>query len=127
MAEIRKGLKVLVVEDERDMAAAFARLLRRMGCHPLITLSGEEALEVLEREEPDLVLTDLRLPSMDGMAVLRHARRGPRKIPVILVTAYTSPASRRKALEEGAAVYLPKPFSAAELEAAVARAVGEKA
>lgn len=123
MGQIREGLKVLIVEDERDMAAAFARLLRRMGYHPLITLSGEEALDVIDREEPDLVLTDLRLPAVDGLTVLRHARRGARKIPVIVCTAYISGASRREALSAGAAVYLPKPFSAVELEAAVSRAL----
>lgn len=123
MTEIRKRLKVLVVEDEREMAAAFARLLRRMGYLPLITLSGEEALEVIDREEPDLVLTDLRLPAVDGLTVLRHARQGARKIPVIVCTAYISGASRHEALSAGAAVYLPKPFSAAELEAAVSRAL----
>ena len=122
MGQIRKGLKVLIVEDERDMAAAFARLLRRMGYHPLITLSGEEALEVIDREEPDLVLTDLRLPATDGLTVVRHARRGARKIPVIVCTAYVSGTSR-EALSAGAAVYLAKPFLAVELEAAVSRAL----
>lgn len=119
MTDVQKGLKVLVVDDEPDLAATCARLLRRMGHVPLVTLSGPEAVELIEREHPDLILTDLRLPTVDGLAVLRHARRAERKIPVILFTAYTSEVSRRRALEEGAAVYLSKPFTAASLQAAV--------
>lgn len=125
MGGVRKGQKVLIVDDEADLATTCARLLRRMGHVPLVTLSGREALELIDTEHPDLVLTDLRLPAVDGLAVLRHARRGARKIPVILITAYTSEASRREALREGAAVYLPKPFSAADLETAVTRALSE--
>lgn len=127
MGEIRKGQKILIVDDEADLATTCARLLSRMGHTPLVTLSGQEAIELIDTERPDLVLTDLRLPAVDGLAVVRHARRGEQKIPVILITAYTSEASRREALKEGAAVYLPKPFSAAQLEAAVARALGERA
>ncbi|MBI4611689.1 MAG: response regulator [Candidatus Rokubacteria bacterium] len=123
MSGVPKGLKVLIVEDEADLATTCARLLRRMGHVPLVTLSGQEAVELIEREHPDLVLTDLRLPTVDGFAVLRHARRSARKIPVILFTAYTSQASRQQALEQGAAVYLPKPFTAAGLHAAVEQAL----
>ena len=123
MSGVPKGLKVLIVEDEADLATTCARLLRRMGHVPLVTLSGQEAVELIQKEHPDLILTDLRLPAVDGLAILRHARRGARKIPVILFTAYTSEASRREALEEGAAAYLPKPFSAAALQAAVERAL----
>lgn len=123
MSEIQKGLKVLIVEDESDLATTCARLLRQKGHFPSIALSGLEALELMEREPPDLILTDLRLPAVDGLAVLRHARRGPRKIPVVMFTAYASQASRREALEEGAAAFLCKPFSAAELHAAIKRAL----
>lgn len=123
MSEALKGLKVLIVEDEPDLATTCARLLRWMGHAPLVTLSGQEAVELMEREHPDLILTDLRLPALDGLAVLRHARRSARKIPVILFTAYTSQAARQQALEQGAAVYLPKPFTAAALHAAIERAV----
>ena len=123
MSEVQKGRKVLIVDDEPDLATTCARLLRRMGHVPLITLSGQEAVELIEREHPDLILTDLRLPAVDGLAVLRHAQRGARKIPVILFTAYTSEASRRQALEAGASAYLPKPFSAAALGAAVEQAL----
>lgn len=123
MSEIRKGLKVLIVEDESDFATTCARLLQRKGYSPRIALSGLEALELIDREPPDLILTDLRLPAVDGLAVLRRARRGPRKIPVVMFTAYASQASRREALEEGAAVYLCKPFSAAALHAAIQRAL----
>jgi len=123
MGEDQKGRKILIVEDERDLALTCARLLQRMGHVPLIALDGREALERIEAEAPDLILTDLRLPEGDGLTVLRHARSGARKIPVILFTAYSSEPSRREAFEEGAAAYLCKPFSAAVLRAAVERAL----
>ena len=123
MSEVQTGRKVLIVDDEPDLATTCARLLRRMGHVPLVSASGRHALELIEAEHPDLILTDLRLPAVDGLAVLRHARQGARKIPVILITAYASEASRRQALEEGAAAYLPKPFTAAALGAAVERAL----
>jgi len=122
MSELRKELKVLIVDDEPDLATTCARLLRRRGYVPRIALTGLEAMEFIEKEPPDLILTDLRLPAVDGLAILRHARRTAQKIPVILITAYFSQASRREALEEGAAAYLSKPFSAAELDAAIERA-----
>lgn len=123
MSGAQRGRKVLIVDDEPDLAMTCARLLRRMGHVPLVSLSGREAVELIDTEVPDLILTDLRLPAVDGLAILRHARRGARHIPVILFTAYTSDASKREALKEGAAAYLPKPFSAAALHAAVERAL----
>lgn len=123
MSELRKALKVLIVDDEPDLAMTCARLLRRRGYIPRVALTGLEAMELIQREPPDLILTDLRLPAVDGLAILRHARGAARKIPVILITAYTSDASRREALEAGAAAYLSKPFSAAELDAAIERAL----
>ncbi len=123
MGDVRRGLKVLIVDDEPDLARTCARLLERIGYVPLVTGNGQEAIELIDREQPDVVLTDLRLPTVDGLEVLRHARRGARKIPVVLFTAYTSHASRHEALEGGAAVYLPKPFSAAALRGAIEQAL----
>ncbi|MBI3456826.1 MAG: response regulator [Candidatus Rokubacteria bacterium] len=127
MTAVATGRKILIVDDEPDLVATCVRLLRRAGYEPLVALNGREAMEFVDAEHPDLVLTDLRLPGADGLAVLRHARRGVRKIPVILFTAFASEASRSQALQEGAAAYLPKPFSLAELRAAVEQALAESA
>ena len=113
----------MIVEDEPDLAATCARLVRRMGYVPLVSLNGQEAMELIDAEHPDLILTDLRLPAASGLAILRRARKGPRKVPVVLITAYSSGPSKRQALRAGAAVYLAKPFSAADLRAALEHAL----
>jgi len=123
MGEMRKVQKILIVEDEPDLAATCARLMSRMGYTPLVCLNGREAIELIEAEHPDLILSDLRLPAASGLAVLRRARRGPRKVPVIVITAYSSGPSKRQAMRAGAAAYLSKPFTAADLRAAVERAL----
>ncbi len=123
MTEDARAKRVLVVEDEPDLAATLDRLLRRMGHIPLVSLNGREAIGLIEAEHPDLILTDLRLPAVSGLALLRRARREFPAIPVILFTAYSSPASKRQALQAGASGYLAKPFSAADLRAAIERAL----
>jgi CheY-like chemotaxis protein len=114
--------RILIVEDEPDMAATCVRLVERMGHRPLVATTGTQGLAVLEREALDLVVTDLRLPGLDGVALARRAGAGPRPVPAIVMTAYVSAASRRAAREAGAA-FLGKPFSLAELRSAIERAL----
>jgi CheY-like chemotaxis protein len=122
---------VLVVDDEPDVVANYRRLLGRLGHTCLAATTGPEAMALIDREAPDLVVTDLRLPGADGLAVTRHARLRMPPIPVILMTGYDSPDARRAALEAGAERYLPKPFANAALLDAVlgllaARAAGTR-
>lgn len=121
------GRKILIVDDEADLAATCARLVRQMGHEPILALTGPDALRLIDSEHPDLVLTDLHLPGVDGLGILRHARRGSRPTPVILVTAYVSGTSQQQAREAGAVAYLPKPFSLSALRAAVECALAESA
>jgi DNA-binding response OmpR family regulator len=112
---------ILIVENEPDLATTCARLFRQMGHVPILASDGREALSLIDRHQPDLVLTDHRLPGVDGLEVLRRARSDA-KTPVILVTTYASETVRREVLAAGA-VYLPKPFSLADLRAAVEAAL----
>jgi len=114
---------ILVVDDEPDLVANCERLLRRLGHTCLEAHSGLEAVELISREAPDLVVTDLRLPGADGLAVARHAGGQVPPIPVILMTAYDSPQARSAALESGVAAYLAKPFSNAAFLNTVQRAL----
>jgi CheY-like chemotaxis protein len=115
------GRTILIVDDEPELVASCERLLRRAGHVPLHAHCGTEAMSLIDREQPDLVVTDLRLPKLDGMAVTRHARAQIPPIPVILITAYDSWQARQAATEAGVEVYLPKPFSNAEFLQAVVR------
>jgi CheY-like chemotaxis protein len=114
---------VLVVDDEPDLVANCERLLLRLGHVSLRAHTGIEALALIDREKPDLVVSDLRLPGADGLAVTRHARGHVPPIPVILITAYDSPEARRAATESGVEVYLAKPFSNAAFLDAIERAL----
>jgi two-component system response regulator GlrR len=110
---------VLVVDDEADLLGSCERLLRPIGHRYLGAGGGLQAIELIDRIQPDLVVTDLRLPGVDGLAVARHARARVPPIPVILMTAYDSPWARRSASETEVTVYLPKPFTNAAFVDAV--------
>src|SRR3990172_10007397 len=93
--------RILVADDEPDMLENVARILRR-GAHQCISAgSGQEALALVERERPDLILTDLRMPGMDGLGLLRAVKRLSPATPVVIFTAYASDASAREAAGAG--------------------------
>ena len=90
---------------------------------PFGPITGPDAIALIDRERPDLVVADLRLPGVDGLAVARHARGRVPPIPVILITAYDSPQARAAARESGVSIYLAKPFANAAFLDAVRRAL----
>jgi CheY-like chemotaxis protein len=115
------GRTILVVDDEPELVASCERLLRRAGHVSLRAYTGPEAIALIDRNQPDLVVADLRLPKADGLAVARHARAQVPPIPVMLITAYDSRQARQAASEAGVEAYLAKPFSNAEFLQAVLR------
>ena len=125
MGMVLTKAKILIVDDEADFLNTCSRLLARLGFECITAPDGPRAFQLIERERPDLVVTDLSLPVGDGFQVARCARTGVPSIPVIIVTAYHTPQIAKKAREEGAAAYLPKPFSNRELSDAVFYALTE--
>jgi CheY-like chemotaxis protein len=115
---------LLVVDDEADMLENIARILGRNRYRCLQATSAQAALGLLEREHPDLLLTDLRMPGTDGLALLRQVRRLSPGLPVVIITAFATDAGAREAREAGAAGYLAKPFTARELLLAIDQAIG---
>jgi DNA-binding NtrC family response regulator len=113
--------KVLIVDDEPDLAETCARLLRSAGFDCVTAATGTDAMALIDREAPRLVVTDLRLPRADGLQVTRHAQRHSPPVPVVLITAYASADARRKAAEAGATGFLPKPFGTGDLLEAIRR------
>lgn len=113
---------VLVVDDEDVLRALIASIVADLGLRPLEATNGREALAVLEaeREPPILVITDVMMPQMNGVALVHQLRQHPRyrEIPVVLMSA----AERRRA-DSLAEHFLFKPFEIAELEAIIARYV----
>jgi DNA-binding NtrC family response regulator len=94
--------KILLGDDERDFLDTYARILSRLGFLSLTAQDAPSAVELIERQRPGLVVTDLSLPIGDGFQVTRYARSQVPSIPVIIVTAYHTAQMAKKALQEGA-------------------------
>jgi two-component system, NtrC family, response regulator HydG len=118
--------RVLVVDDEPDMVNNCTRILRRAGYRCLSTTDPERALAILESDRPDLVLTDLKMPGIDGLAVLRRAHEMDAALPVIVITAFATIESAVAAIKQGAFDYLPKSFSVDQLTVAIERALRQR-
>jgi phosphate regulon transcriptional regulator PhoB len=115
--------KIIVVDDEPSLASTIAYNLRRDGHDVFTAADGQLALDLVRREEPDLVLLDLMLPKVDGIEVCRAIRgagaAAVRTVPIIMLTARTDEVDRVVGLEVGADDYVTKPFSMRELMARV--------
>jgi two-component system, OmpR family, phosphate regulon response regulator PhoB len=109
--------RILIVEDEQDIADLIGFNLQRSGFEVTKVHDGVEATEIALRDRPDLIVLDLMLPGRDGYTVFRELRRDPRtaEIPVIMLTARAQTEDRIQGLEAGADDYLTKPFSPKEL------------
>ncbi|HEV7732097.1 MAG TPA: sigma-54 dependent transcriptional regulator [Candidatus Binatia bacterium] len=115
--------RILIVDDEERMAAVVAGALERGGWDCETCNGGEAALAALERREADVVVTDWKMPGMDGIELLKTLHTKRPNLPVILLTAYASVRSAVAAMREGAFDYVAKPFDNDELRTAVARAL----
>ena len=113
--------RVLVVDDEADLAATYVRLLGRYGCHVVVAGTRREALAIMESEPFALVISDVRLPDGDGLDVVRAATALRNHTAAIVVTGFASEAGRLAAREAGASDYFAKPFHALSLIAAVSK------
>jgi two-component system nitrogen regulation response regulator NtrX len=111
--------KVLVVDDELEVRLVLADFLASRGYEVTQAQSGAEALRLLDRTQPDVVLLDVFMPGIDGMETLRRIVAAHPSLPVIMVTGNVDVEVTRKALEMGAADYVPKPFDLQYLEQAV--------
>ena len=114
--------RILLVEDDPDMLDLVREHLQHEG-HAVVPLGrGADAIARLRAEAFDLVLTDLRLPDVDGMEVLRASRDAQREVPVILITAFGTIETAIQAIRQGAYDYVTKPFALAEISLLVAKA-----
>jgi DNA-binding NtrC family response regulator len=118
--------KVLVVDNDKEMVTMLRRHLESERLSVTAVTSGQAALAALEQEEFEVVLTDLRMDEVDGLAVLRRAQAGQPASRVILMTAFGSLENAIEAMRQGAYDYLTKPFKLAEVSLAVRRALDER-
>ncbi|MBW1685703.1 MAG: sigma-54-dependent Fis family transcriptional regulator, partial [Deltaproteobacteria bacterium] len=117
---------VLVVDDKSNMVRLMAKVLRA-DARVRTANRGAEALRILENESVDVVLSDLRMPDMDGIEVLKRCKQLRPEAEFILMTAYASVTTAIEALRLGAYDYLTKPFEPEAARAVVLRAIGRAA
>lgn len=118
--------KILVVDDNRASRELLRALLRAPDRHILEASQGQEALELIAQEQPDLVLLDIEMPVLDGYGVVRALRQNPRlaSIWVVAVTANAMQGARERALAAGFDGYITKPISAPAVREQVAELLG---
>ncbi len=120
---MRERTQILVADDEPNLRRVLAAQLQRDGFDVIPVEDGEQAIAALEEHHIDLVITDLRMPKIDGMQVLKHVNATYPHVPVIVITAHGTVDTAVEALKLGAFDYVTKPFDRAELHRAVSKAV----
>jgi len=121
----KKGIVVLVVDDERDHADGIAEALEKSGAKVIAVYSGKDALEIVHNQKVDVIVTDLKLGGeIDGLAVLEEVKKRNGETEVILITAYATIDTCKEAIRRGAYDYLVKPIDIDQLRTLVAQAGG---
>ncbi|HEY1069225.1 MAG TPA: response regulator [Thermomonas sp.] len=113
----RPGTRILVVDDSPTIVALLKRMLQQNHFEVLVAYDGESALEIAQRERPDLVFLDIVLPGIDGFSALRKLRRDPatKDVPVIMISGNAQATEQFYVQRIGADDFMKKPFSRAEV------------
>jgi excisionase family DNA binding protein len=117
--------RVLVVDDEASIRDLLAKTLALAEYEVDVAPDGRSALDRMRIYSYDLLIADLKMPGMDGLAVIREAKRYKADLPVIIITGFSSESSAIEAVNLGVAGYLTKPFLVPQVLAAAAKALGE--
>ena len=111
-------LKLLIVDDNKQITSILEEYAKKEGYQTLIAFDGEQAMDLFEKEKPDIVLLDVMMPKKDGFAVCREIRRTS-NVPIIMITARGEDFEKIMGLENGADDYIVKPFSPGEVMARI--------
>lgn len=118
--------KVLVVDDDDRIRSLLLDTLSALGYHALGAKNGEEALTLLETEKLDMVITDVRMPKMNGLSLLKNIKNRNPLLPVLIITGYNFTYTKDQAMEGGADGFLAKPFRIGKIEELMRKALGIK-
>ncbi|MCS6897322.1 MAG: sigma-54 dependent transcriptional regulator, partial [Nitrospira sp.] len=118
--------KILVVDDEESLRDVLSIMLKRTGYAVTSVGDGGEAVELLNKEIFDLVITDLRMPTIDGLEVLKAAKSASPETVVLVITAFASAESAVEAMKQGAYDYLTKPFQIDEVQLIIRNALEKR-
>ncbi|MFI5295085.1 MAG: sigma-54-dependent transcriptional regulator [Thermodesulfovibrionales bacterium] len=122
---MKRGM-ILVIDDEDIVRTSCSRTLTPGGFEVKLAKNGQEGLKMMGEEKFDLVLTDLKMPDMDGIEVLRKIKQDWPKVEVIIITGYQTVDTAVKAIKLGAFDYIEKPFTPDSLMNAVSKALDHK-
>jgi excisionase family DNA binding protein len=125
VAPISGRPRVLVVDDEASIRDLLAKTLALAEYDVDVSPDGRSALERMRMYPYDLLIADLKMPGMDGLTVIREAKRYKSDLPVIIITGFSTESSAIEAVNLGVAGYLTKPFRVPQVLAAAAKALGE--
>jgi two-component system response regulator HydG len=103
-------LRVLIIDDDANHAQTIAEVLERVGHHCQIAVNGNAGIKRIEREEYDVILTDLRMADVDGLTIVRKARATQPDAEVFVITGFGEVKTAVQAIQDGAAQYLLKPL-----------------
>jgi DNA-binding NtrC family response regulator len=115
----KKKLKILIVDDEKEFADSLAERLALRKLKTRVAYDGEQALDAVQVEEPDVMILDLRMPGMDGLEVLRKVKKSQPDIDVVILTGHGADKDEEAALRLGATAFLKKPIDLDQLVGAV--------
>jgi two-component system response regulator PilR (NtrC family) len=118
--------RILVADDEQSMREFLDIMLKREGYKVTLASHGEEVSKLIDKDLFDLVLLDIRMPKMDGIAVLKKIKATSPETIVIMITAYASADTAIKAMKEGAYDYITKPFKVDEIKVIIKNALEKK-
>ena len=113
--------KILIIDDEKSILDLLSVVFKKEGYTVETSLSAKTALEKIDKEEFDLLLTDIKLPQMSGMKILQYAKEKYPAMPVVMITAYGTIKQAVEALKMGAMDYIVKPFNMEELKIIVSQ------
>src|SRR4030042_6780265 len=108
--------RILIVEDDEDIRELLVETLKRWNYEPLVALNGMDGLEKFRSQSFPLVITDIRMPILDGLSMLKTIKKENPKTSIIVITGYPSVNSAVESLMEGAASYLLKPITLDDLQ-----------
>lgn len=112
---------ILVVDDERTMLSLLEKILTQDGYHVCLATNGREALAVIEKQHVDIIITDVKMPELDGFGLLKIVKNEYPEISVIMMTGYGDTYTVKDALLLGADEYITKPFRSHEISLVVER------
>ncbi len=121
-----KKRNVLIVDDDPDVLSMLERLLKKLEYNPFVAQNGEEALQIIDTNKVDVVVSDLVMPEMDGMELLKRVKSRKGDLPFLMITGHPTIETAVEAIKKGAYDYLTKPFQIEEVQIKIDRALEKR-